>query len=207
MDRVDLYSVIHKGLRAALFDGALAVQRTDFGRDAACAATIERVRHLLGLLDEHAGHEDASILPVLRCDAPVVCEELEAEHARLGGLQLDVARLLERVAGATGAERLSLGRRLHERMGGLVAAHLVHMEREEVAGNRALWAHRSDAELLDIHRRIVGSIPGPRMREWAVFLLPALPEPERDRLLEGIKAMLTPADFEPIAALLATVAA
>jgi hypothetical protein len=201
MDRVDLYGVMHKGLRAALFDAALAVARTDFVDDPATADSIVRVRHLLGLLHEHAEHEDEAIRPGLRRDAPAVSEELEAEHARLAGLQLEIARLLGRLAGATGAERLSLGRRLHERMGGLVAAHLTHMEREEVAGNRALWAHRTDSELLEIHRRIVTSIPGPRMRDWAVILLPALSRPERDRLVEGLRTMVSPADFAPIAEL------
>jgi hypothetical protein len=61
------------------------------------------------------------------------------------------------------------------------------MKREEVEVNRLLWAHCTDAELLELHGRIVAAIPPARMEEWFALLLPAVNALER-RALEKLAA-------------------
>ena len=56
--RPDLITPIHKGLRRALFDTALALARTDFTAEAEVAAAQEAVATCFEYLREHAEHED-----------------------------------------------------------------------------------------------------------------------------------------------------
>jgi hypothetical protein len=198
MDRHDLYTTVHKGLRALLFEAAALVARTDFAQPEEAARARERLDQLLAFLDEHAEHEDEVILPELVRIAPELHADLRSAHARVHGLQAEIAALAARLPGASLAERVSLGRRLHERLGLLVAEHLRHMEQEEVTTNRMLWAHKSDDELRAMHARIVGSIPPARLAEWFGSILPALNGAERGALLGGMRAELPPQVFDQV---------
>jgi hypothetical protein len=180
--RFDLFTPIHKALRAALFDAMQQVARCDFAFAPEAAAVAAALLRLSGFLSEHADHEDRVLLPVVARLAGELAADLHAAHARIGGLEHEVVRLSERLAGAPPAERLSLGRRLHDALGTLVAEHLLHMKREEVEVNRLLWAHFTDAELLELHGRIVAAIPPARMQEWFALLLPAVNALERGAL-------------------------
>ena len=62
-DRVDIFSLIHKGIRRTLFDTALAVGRTDFTRDEDIASARAAVARCFDFLREHAEHEDRHWAP------------------------------------------------------------------------------------------------------------------------------------------------
>ncbi|MEZ5990244.1 MAG: hemerythrin domain-containing protein [Planctomycetota bacterium] len=179
MTRFDIYTKIHKAIRAALFDAHVGLGRTDFTDAAEAEAFAGRLDRLCDFLDEHAAHEDEVLLPALAGVAPLLHADLRSDHARLDGLQNECRALADRLAGAGPAERAALGRRLHVELGRLVAAQLGHMEREEVEGHRALWASFDDATLLAFHGRILAAIPGPRMAEWLALMLPTLNRSER----------------------------
>lgn len=200
MERMDLFGGVHKGLRAALYDTAARVARTDFDDAEEAAAAVGATRGLLALLEEHSRHEDAVILPELGRLAPVLHSELQADHHRVDGLHRDTAALLDRLASAAGAERASLGRRLHERLALLVAEHLRHMHREETDANRALQASFDDAALAALHGRILAAIPPPRMAEWLRVIVPAVSRPERARLLGGLRANVPAPAFADLTA-------
>jgi hypothetical protein len=195
MDRMDLFSTVHKGLRAALFDAAQQVARTDWTDRSAVEATVAAIRRTLAILDDHAQHEDAVILPEIAELGPAVYAELHADHNRVGGLQLDVTKLIDRLLEAPDAERASHGKRLHERMGRLVAEHLLHMEREETTANRLLQAHRTDEELRALHARILRSLETERVVDWVGTLLSAITPAERGLVLAGLEANLPAAAF------------
>src|SRR5262245_6427048 len=148
MARFDLYTHVHKALRALLFDAVSAVGRTDFARESELPATLAALRRTLRLARRHAEHEDRDIHPLLHRLAPELAADLEAGHERFEGVERELEGWLTRIEGASPAERVSLGRRVHETLGGLVAEHLRHMALEESRANRVLWAHLSDAELL-----------------------------------------------------------
>ncbi len=183
--RFDLFTPVHKALRAALFDAMQQVARCDFALAPEAAAVAAALLRLSGFLSEHADHEDREILPEVARLSGELAADLQAAHARVGGLEHEVVRLAERLEGAPPVERLSLGRRLHDALGTLVAEQLLHMRREETEVNRLLWAHRTDAELVELHGRVVAAIPPARMQEWFALLLPAVNGPER-RALEAI---------------------
>lgn len=195
MNRYDLYTTVHKGVRKGLFEAVLAVGGTDFAQAGEVAVALREVRRLLAFLEEHSEHEDAVILPELAALAPELHADLRAEHARIEGLQAEIERILARLEAADGAQRTALGRRLADRMAGLAAEHLRHMGREEIDANRVLWAHRSDADLKALEDRIVAGVPAERMGEWLALMLPAMNGAERRELLTGMAAEMPVAAF------------
>ena len=188
MQRIDLFGPIHKGLRAALCETATLLARTDFQDPDASRGAAASVAEVLGFLEEHAHHEDGNVLPVLHQHSPELAAELRSDHARIDGLQEEVAAIVARLEIATPAERASLGARLHERVWLLLAEHARHMQIEESRASRVLYANLSDEELAALHGRIVGSIPPARIAEWMKILLPALAPAERAALEAGAGA-------------------
>jgi hypothetical protein len=187
MDRVDLFTTVHKGLRVLLFETTRLVARTDFADDHECSVAVVATTELLRWLDEHSAHEDAVIMPRLSELAPELHSALAAEHARVDGLAHVVKRLLPRFSGADTAQRIALGVRLHRRLGRLTAEHLAHMEREETEANRVLWAHIDDASLAALRGRILASIAPARLAAWLGILLPAVSPAERAGMIAGLR--------------------
>jgi hypothetical protein len=198
MSRIDLYATVHKAIRAALVQAAALAGRTDFARADEAEQAADVARTLIDHLEDHARNEDGKIMPVLARVAPEVHADLQADHARTDGLQREVVAIADRVRGASEAERPALGRRLHDRLWHLAAEHLLHMEREETEGMRALWAHCSDEELAGVFGRIVTSIPPDTLAELASILLPAVSLPERAGMLGALSRTIPRPAFETL---------
>jgi hypothetical protein len=179
MNRLDLYRTPHRAIRALLFGTTLQLARTDFALEGEARLAVAAGERLLGFLHEHAAHEERVLMPEIERLSPETAAELRADHHRTAGLEREFAQLLSRAALAGEAERVSLGARLNQRAALLTAEHLPHLEREEVLANRLLWAHRSDAELMLLHERVVADIPPARLAEWFEVILPAMSCSER----------------------------
>ena len=200
MSRFDLFTNVHKAIRALLFETTIRVGRTAFADAAEAAATAASLRVLFVHLEEHAAQADAVLMPELQRLAPELFAELQDEHTRTAGMQAELAALLDRLDGATADERLALGQRLHHRLHRLVAAHLAHLEREEVEAHRVLWAHCTDAELQTLHARIIARNAPARVAHWLALILPAIARPERARLLRELQHSMPAAVFASVTA-------
>ncbi len=200
MQRFDLYRPIHKAIRTLLFETTELCARTDFGDGTESARAAAALRRLTAFLHEHAAHEDDVIVPEVERLAPDLAADLRNDHARVGGLEAELLALAERLTGAQGSERLSLGRRLQDRLGHLVAEHLLHLEREECQVNRLLWAHLDDGRLHGLEGRILASIEPARLAEWLVVLLPAVARPECATILAGLAQAVPPPVFAELTA-------
>ncbi len=199
MTRFDLYGKAHKGLRATLFAAAAQLARTDFGDEAEARAAPGAMARLVTLLEKHAAVEDGIVMPELRAVAPAVFHDLASEHARLEGLQAQAAALARALERAAAPERIAAGTRLLELVHALVSEHLQHMAREEREANRALWAHRSDAEIRAIHGRIVAASTPAEIADFLTAVLPAVNRIERVELVSSIRAA-APDAFEALTA-------
>jgi len=189
-DRIDLYGMAHKALRGLLFGAAALAGRTDPADEAGTRELAAQVKVLVGWLDDHAATEDAVIMPVFERLAPELFAALRSDHARVDGAQREAETLVRRLEAATGAERASLCRRLHERLLRLTTEHLVHMAVEESDGNRVLWAHHTDDDLRALHGKIRARSSPARASAWLAVLLPALSLPERARVLGPLKGVV-----------------
>ncbi len=190
MPRVDLFTPVHKGLRAALCDTLGRVGSTGFGDPAQVRLAVRSVRTLLGLLDEHGLLEERFLVPVLsRLDAALGAE-LSAGHRRLETLQHTLALRLVEVEDAAGEARAEAGRRLGQDLCELGAESLRHMLTEEREANALLHAHLEDADLRALERGMLQALPPRRLAGWMGWILPALGAGERASALAALREAL-----------------
>jgi len=201
MNRPNRYQPIHKALRAALFDATALVARTEFAHPAEAAAAARTVATLLDLLDGHAHHEEALVMPEVAKHAPALVAALETDHGRLDGLQAELRALLPRTCSDVTPEREAAGQLLGRALNLLVADHLRHMDREESEAMPVLWAHLTEAELDVMDGRIRAAVPAERMPVMMRLMLPAMSTPECAALLSAARAQMPPAVFSQLSGL------
>ena len=78
MDRLDVYTAVHKMQRARLFNLTVEAGKTDPADSVTTARLAAAVDALAAELVAHAGHEELFIHPLLRGKAP---EQWAADHA------------------------------------------------------------------------------------------------------------------------------
>lgn len=139
-DRLDLYNIIHKTLRAWMGHMLTRVGQMD-PTDA---------RHVPSI--DHLGKLAASELSSPADQTGCAAQELYAALAAF------------------------------------VAENLEHMQIEETYKNHLLWLAYSDAELLEIHRAILGSIPPEKMADVLRWMIPAISAPARALMLGEMQA-------------------
>ena len=177
--RVDLFTTVHKGIRALLFDISTEAARIDLASCIAVDGLADRIHQLIAFLDEHAHHEDLHVVPAVALVAPDLARSLGVEHLALDALQVEVQITADGLACADVDGRMIVGAQLSRAINRLIAAHLSHMHREETEVNAVLWAAYADADLAGIRARLVGSIPTDRYAEWMLMIAPALSPVER----------------------------
>jgi hypothetical protein len=98
--------------------------------------------------------------------------------------------------GKPGMERDAAWRRLQRRLAQFTGDNLLHMDTEETANNAVLQACYSDAELMDLHRQILASLPPEEMAVDLHWILRGSSPAERVRLMAGIRADVPPPVFD-----------
>lgn len=156
--RHDLYRLVHKALRAAMFDTVLRIGRVDAGDASALEQALEQTQQLLGLLASHIRHENDFVHCAIEARRPGGAGATADEHRdhldALHALNLEVAGLRD----APAAQRGPLLHRLYRHLAQFTAEQLLHMHREESQNNEALWALYSDIELAALHRSLLASV-------------------------------------------------
>jgi hemerythrin-like domain-containing protein len=188
MIRTDLFTAIHKAIRALLFDAAQRMQNLDIHRDEDVADFIAIIRDRLNFLHEHADKEDTYIFPVIAGFDRELVEAVEREHEQLHLLTEQVDEQLARLAVASEAERHDILTALRRSFHQLVAGHLSHMNHEEESILPATWRHLSEEQLRTILMNIQKNISPDRYAQWMHWMLPALQPQEFAGMLRGMAA-------------------
>jgi len=181
-NRIDLFTLVHKGIRWWLGAVGAVLGATDFTSPGSTSA-LDAVEELLAMLDAHALHEDTFIAPLLAERAPERAAAWEGEHRRLAQLEESsrdqVATLRER--GAAHASAGAAGLALYRSFSRLAAEVLEHLDAEETDLMPLLWATCTDAELATV----MTSFKARFGAEAATFYrraAPAYAAPEREML-------------------------
>jgi hypothetical protein len=177
--RVDLFTVIHKGIRAMLFDLSRSAGRADVNSTPAVDELVGHIDRVLAFLDEHSKLEHQFVLPEIRALDPLLADELAAEHRGLDVVQREVQLAADALALTDLSQRPVAGAQLLRVINHLVAVHILHMNREETEVNATLWAGRDDTHLAGIRTRMAGSLPIERFAAWRALVEPALNPVER----------------------------
>jgi len=193
--RLDLYAPIHKALRAAMTDTLGRVGRIDVFDAAELEQTLAAFDALLDLCASHVEHENAFMHPAIEARQPAGAARTAEDHvehlASIEALRTEGRRL--RAAGA--GERMMLALRLYRHLALFVAENFQHMHIEETVNNAALWAHYSDAELAELHKRILAAISPQENLAVARWMVPAMNPFERAGMLGAAKAGMPPEPF------------
>ena len=198
--RFDMYTGIHKALRAFMADTLLALGRMDPLDDADVAQATEQLLQLLGFCRAHLRHENDFVHAAIEARAPGASDRIGHEHeehvAHIVALSDQVAQL--RAAGP--AQRMAAAGCLYSALSLFIAENFQHMHVEETAHNAVLWARYTDAELLAIHDALVASIPPEEMMMVARWLVPFLNPLERFHLVADMRAKAPAPAFDAMLA-------
>lgn len=196
--RADLYAPIHKALRAWMFDTVTAVGRCDGSDVQALGATLGKVEALLTMCGQHLQHENDFIHPALARAGRHAASQASSDHEghvrEIGHLQASVRKV--RDAHGLACTQALMG--LYQALALFVAENLQHMHMEETAHNEALWATHTDAELNELHDRLVQSIPPEEMVGVLRWMLPSISHAERVGMLQDMRGKMPPPVFEGV---------
>lgn len=183
MPRVDLFSMIHKAVRALLFELSGDVARLDLTSTCAIDGISAKLEHVGQMLDEHAQLEDLYIHPVIAELDPELAASWSGEHRALDVLQIEAARAAEELALADLAARDAAGAKLSLVVNHMLAVQLMHMNREEIELNALLWERLPDPVLGEIRATLMSALPRARHQEWMRLIEPLLSPVERRQAL------------------------
>jgi hypothetical protein len=190
--RMELYTGIHKALRCAMADSLLRLGRLDVADDGERTLVIGQLEEVLGLLRGHLEHENYFLHTAIEARRPGGARQTAEDHAghldALCNLEDEVHAL--RSAGA--AQRDALALRLYRHLAHFVGENLLHMQVEESSNQSLLWQLYDDAELAEIHGRLVASIPPHEMGTIARWMAQALSPQELIALFKGMQAEAPP---------------
>ncbi len=157
-NRYNIYNLIHKALRALMYDTALTVQQTDFADRTQTEIALSKVASVVNIFKSHSFHEDTHVMPAVRKFDLYSANEVESEHERDEALMHQLENKIKEVANASSSEiSKSTGLELHYLFIDFVSFNLIHMNMEEEIINQILWKHYDDDELKAITGRIVAS--------------------------------------------------
>jgi len=160
MQRYNIFNQIHKGLRAMLYDTALALQQTDFINADEAEAVLSSMDKVLNCFHSHAQHEARFILPAIQQFDPRLVHEFEVAHQQDESLAHKLCNLIPVYDRAlSGEAKQEAGEAISNAFNEFVAFNLCHMSKEEDKINRALWVNYTDECIKEIHCRILAALP------------------------------------------------
>ncbi|GEO11261.1 hemerythrin domain-containing protein [Segetibacter aerophilus] len=188
MQRFNSFNLIHKALRAMLYDAALTLQQTYYADVEEAEAALAKVETVIHHFEQHAHHEDTFVLPAIEAFEPQLVEEFEQEHVahheignRLQTL-LTIYRSLQ-----TSEERVNCGSCISKSFRDFMVFNINHMAKEEIEINRVLWANYTDQELLDLNARLTAGIPPEEKMVTAKWMLRSINKAEAISWLQAVK--------------------
>lgn len=194
--RFDLYAQVHKGLRAFMCATLVDFGRIDADDDQQAKALLDQLDELLEFCSGHIDKEHAFVHAALAARAPGTARRIADEHTAHADAIEQLRADAHALACTRGAARRDAAVRLYRALAVFVAENLAHMELEESQCNAALWAAFSDAELAELHGRIVAATAPEQMALGARWIVPNLTSAEREALLARVRATLPAPAFD-----------
>jgi iron-sulfur cluster repair protein YtfE (RIC family) len=190
--RLDLYTGIHKAMRSFMAETLVRLGRIDVADEADRDQALDQLEQLLGFCAEHLRHENTFVHTAIEARHPAGSAKVADEHTEHSE---SIAALREEAAALRSAPEYTAGAlalRLYRHLALFVAENLQHMHIEETVHNALLWQHYGDAELAELHGRLMASLAPAEKELAARWMLPASTPAERSAMIGGMKAELPP---------------
>ncbi|MES2702890.1 MAG: hemerythrin domain-containing protein [Bacteroidota bacterium] len=196
MQRYNVFLMVHKGLRAMLYDVSLSLQHTDFAH-AEDPHSLEKLAVALDIFDAHAGHEDKFIFSMLEPCAADLMNEMEAEHVTDHALSASLRSLIAAFpATQDPTEKYTIGTQICHAFNEFIAFNLTHLKKEETVVNEALWKNYTDMDILQANQKLVGSLPPDEARRSALWMIRSCSNGEITGWINAIKKNIPPPLFQ-----------
>ncbi len=188
MNRYNSFYLIHKGLRAMLYDAALTLQRTDFTNSTEAQTVLEKVNEVLFTFDHHAQHEDSFVNPAVGVYEPELEASFEAEHVedhRLGSLIRNLLNIYDSTSFPE--EKIVCGSAIIKHFVEFMVFNLNHMAKEEMLLNQALWKYYTDEQIIAIEQQLLATIPPAEMQITSKWMMRAISNSDAVNWLKKVK--------------------
>ena len=186
-ERYDSYFAIHKALRALMADTLVKLGKMDPDDDDETRSVLAQVRQAIEFGQMHLAKEETFVHPAMEARAPGSTQRASADHVSHAGAFDRILAACRDVEAAGGKVRAAAALCLYRRFAVLMADDLLHMNTEETENNAVLWATYTDAELVDITDRLVGSIPPDVLAKYTRWMVAANSPRDRAKLLADIR--------------------
>lgn len=199
----DLFTPVHKGLRAMLYDLSSRLQTNDFAdRDATAKLAIDLENDfaaaqsagcILCAFAFHAEEEEAVVFPSSARVAQSLVSELIQDHHGLTRRETEIGRSMHELVQQPSSEaRIAAGIRVNQLVNELIVAYLAHMNREETELVPVMREHFSDGEQAAMRGAIIAKFPREQLFALLGWMLPALNVSELSDLLGSLKGAAPP---------------
>ena len=188
MMRFNTFNMMHKALRAWLYDTALNIQQTYWGDDFEAEFVLANIEAIIEQFENHANHEDNQLMPAIAEVEPEIVASFEAEHERDHILANQLLHLVNiyRAAGSE-QERVIAGSAISKAFVEFMIFNLQHMAKEEVVINQALWKYYSDEEIMAINQRIAATLSAEEKAISSKWMMRGVNKNEAILWLQGIR--------------------
>jgi hypothetical protein len=201
LPRFDIYSAIHKALRACMSDTLGRVSRLDCADAQEVSAAALQVRELAAFCIGHLEHENDFVHTAMEARRPGSAAATGEDHVHHLHACRQLQALADEMENGPDATREAAATALRRYLAAFVADSFLHMNVEETDNNAVLWAAYSDAELLGIEHAIVASLKPEESAVSMRWMIPAMAPKERAMLLGGIRQGAPAPVFEGILAI------
>lgn len=185
--RFDIYSLIHKGLRACFAQAQLNLGRLDWTDTEEVTLVMDEVSELLTFCRKHLEKENIFVHPAMEsrrpgsaCEAGVEHDHHERDIAALGEQVFTIRRL-------PALRREAAVHELYRALNHFIAENLVHMAMEEREHNRVLWETHTDMEIMGIENAIVSALTPADFQQSLRWMFTAMNAGERARFLQTVR--------------------
>jgi hypothetical protein len=198
--RHNLYTLVHKGLRACMAETLATVGRMDADDPVERAAAARLVRELLSCARSHLEHEERFVHPALEARRSGSSAAAHADHVlhREAFVLLETA--LRGLECSESDEAAEAALRLYRQLALFVAENFEHMHLEETDNHAVLTGCYDEQDVRAIEGHIIAALR-PAESEIALrWMVPAASPAERAALLGGMQQGMPPAAFAAILA-------
>ena len=196
MEREDLFTLIHKALRALLYDLGLKLQANEFTDKIATLALLPRIPHDLQICTKHAEDEEEFVFADMRDLEPELIATLEKEHQEIEALgAVVVGKMGEVDAQEDPDELMAAGIKLNLAFNEYIAFFLKHLNYEEETILPVSQKHFSDEQLLAMRAAIMESHTPEENIDTTTWILRSANNTELGHTLMGMKASGMPPEI------------
>jgi hemerythrin-like domain-containing protein len=197
MGQVDLFTTVHKAIRALIYDLGMMLQTTDFTDERSRNSCLAALEHFLELLHEHAGYEDRGVFAATRKFEPAMIDELEGEHHQIAAHLEEVYQSIAQLkAGTSTPQWIAGGTALNRSVNKFIAFYLGHLAHEEDTVLPATLKYFNDQELMGMRGEVQRTTAPARFAEWMRWMYPSVNINELTDIFRGMKAHAPPQFYE-----------